>query len=59
MSDIKLKFVVRIRNNMRTEFDHHKYRVIKFYDAQNHEYRLATNLTKIQWSYDLFPEILF
>lgn len=46
MSDAELKFVVRIRNNMKTKFDHDKYRVVKFYDAQNCEYRLATNLTE-------------
>ncbi len=28
------------------EFGHHKYAVVKFYNAQNHEYRLATNLTE-------------
>jgi putative transposase len=46
MSDAELKFVVRIRNNMKTKFDHDKYRVLKFYDAQNSEYRLVANLTE-------------
>ena len=31
---------------MKTKFDHDKYRVVKFYDAQNCEYRLVTNLTE-------------
>ena len=46
MSDAKLKFILRIRNNMKIRFDHDKYRVVKFYDAQNSEYRLVTNLTE-------------
>ena len=46
MSDAKLKFVVRIRNNIKTKFDYDKYRVIKFYDVQNSEYGLTTNLTE-------------
>jgi putative transposase len=46
MSDARLKFVLRIRNNIKTKFDHDKYRVVKFYDAQNCEYGLATNLTE-------------
>jgi hypothetical protein len=51
MSDAKLKFVLRIKNNMKIKFDHDKYRVVKFYDAQNSEYRLATNLIKIPLFY--------
>ena len=46
MSDAKIDFVLRIKNNMQTEFDHNKYRVVKFYDNKNLEYRLATNLTE-------------
>jgi hypothetical protein len=39
MSDAKLKF------------DHDKYRMVKFYDVQNSEYRLTTNLIKIPLFY--------
>jgi len=33
------------------KFDHDKYRMVKFYDVQNSEYRLATNLIKIPLFY--------
>jgi len=48
MTDAKIKFVVRIKNNMKMEFEHNKYRVVRFYDAQNTEFRLATNLEKFK-----------
>ncbi len=44
MTDAKIKFVVRIKNNMKMEFDHNKYRVVRLYDDKNTEFRLATNL---------------
>ncbi|MEI6430187.1 MAG: transposase, partial [Pseudanabaena sp. ELA607] len=48
MTDAKIKFVVRIKNNMKMKFDHNKYRVVRFYDAQNTEFRLATNLKEVK-----------
>ena len=45
MSETQTQFVVRIKNNMKTQFDHEKYRVVCFCDREEGtEYRLATNL---------------
>ncbi len=46
ITDAKIKFVLRIKNNMRAKLNHDQYRVVRFYDNENHEYRLATNLTE-------------
>ncbi len=46
ISDAKINFVLRIRNNMRTKLQHNKYRVVKSYGNENIEYRLATNLAE-------------
>jgi len=48
MSQTGTLFVVRIKNNMKTECDHKKYRVVCFCDLESKvEYRLATNLQEI------------
>lgn len=48
MSQTKTLFVVRIKNNMKTELDHQRYRVVCFCDLESKtEYRLATNLEKM------------
>jgi putative transposase len=48
MSQTGTLFVVRIKNNMKTEFDHEKYRGVGFCDLESKtEYRLATNLKEI------------
>jgi len=45
MSQTQTLFVVRIKNNMRAEFEHQRYRVVWFCDLESRtEYRLATNL---------------
>ena len=45
MSQTQTLFVVRIKNNMKTELDHQRYRVVWFCDLESRtEYRLATNL---------------
>lgn len=45
LSRLKHLFLVRIKNNMKTELDHNRYRVIRFYDIDNGvEFRLATNI---------------
>jgi putative transposase len=45
MSQTGTLFVVRIKNNMKTELEHQRYRVVRFYDiATGSEFRLATNL---------------
>jgi len=48
MSQAKTLFLVRIRNNMKTEVDHERYRIICFCDLESKtEYRLATNLQEM------------
>ena len=48
MSETQTRFVVRIKNNMKTQFDHQKYRVVWFCDLEERtEYRLATNLMEM------------
>ena len=48
MSETQTKFVVRIKNNMKTQFEHQKYRVVWFCDLEERtEYRLATNLMEM------------
>lgn len=48
MSQTKTQFVVRIKNNMKTEFDPQRYRVVWFCDLESKtEYRLATNLREM------------
>ena len=45
MSQTGTKFVVRIKNNMKTELDHQRYRVVWFCDLESRsEFRLATNV---------------
>lgn len=45
LSQLKHLFMVRIKNNMTTELEHNRYRVIRFYDIDNGvEFRLATNI---------------
>jgi len=46
MSENETLFIVRIKNNMQTQFNHDKYRVVWFCDLESQrEYRLATNVT--------------
>ncbi len=41
-------FVVRIKNNMKTELDHYRYRIVWFCDLESRtEFRLATNLSDL------------
>lgn len=48
MSQSNTLFVVRIKNNMKTEFDHQRYRVVWFCDLLSQtEYRLATNVEQM------------
>jgi putative transposase len=45
LSATKTHFVVRIKNNMKTELDHQRYRIVWFCDLESRsEFRLATNL---------------
>ena len=45
LSATKTRFVVRIKNNMKTELNHQRYRVVWFCDLESRsEFRLATNL---------------
>ena len=45
LSQTQTQFVIRIKNNMKTEFDHQRYQVIWFCDVESQtEFRLATNL---------------
>lgn len=46
LSQLEHLFVMRIKNNMKTELNHDRYRVIRFYDIDSGvEFRLATNLS--------------
>jgi len=48
LSQTKTLFVVRIKNNMKTELEHTRYRVVWFCDLESQtEFRLATNLEEI------------
>jgi putative transposase len=48
MSQTETLFVVRIKNNMKTKFDHERYRVVWFCDVESQtEYRLATNVNQM------------
>lgn len=48
MSQSHTLFVVRIKNNMKTEFDHQRHRVVWFCDLLSRtEYRLATNVEQM------------
>lgn len=48
LSATQTRFVVRIKNNMKTELDHQRYRVVCFCDLESRsEFRLATNLTTL------------
>lgn len=48
LSQTKTLFVVRIKNNMRTELDHKRYRVVWFCDLESQsEFRLATNVERM------------
>lgn len=48
MSLAHTKFVVRIKNNMKTELDHDRYRVVWFCDLESQsEFRLATNVNEM------------
>ncbi|AXY68126.1 transposase [Thermosynechococcus sichuanensis E542] len=45
LCEAKRKFIVRIKNNMRTEVNHDRYRVVHFWDIDSKtEFRIATNL---------------
>jgi Transposase DDE domain. len=51
LSETNTLFVVRIKNNMRTELNHSRYRVIWFCDVESRtEFRLATNLSAEEFS---------
>ena len=48
LSQTQTLFVVRIKNNMKTEFDHQRYRVVWFCDLESRtEFRLATNVEQM------------
>lgn len=48
LSQTKTLFVVRIKNNMKTELDHQRYRVVWFCDLESRrEFRLATNVEQM------------
>lgn len=48
MSLTNTKFVVRIKNNMKTKLDHNRYRVVCFCDLESRsEFRLATNVDEV------------
>ena len=48
MSQTKTLFVVRIKNNMKTELEHERYRVVWFCDLESRtEFRLATNVEQM------------
>nr|WP_217523228.1 transposase [Pleurocapsa sp. PCC 7327] len=48
LSATQTRFVVRLKNNMKTELDHQRYRVVWFCDLESHsEFRLATNLAEM------------
>jgi putative transposase len=48
LSQTKTLFVVRIKNNMKTELDHQRYRVVWFCDLESQtEFRLATNVEQM------------
>ncbi len=48
MSQAKTLFLVRIRNNMKTEVAHERYQIVCFCDLESKvEYRLATNLKEV------------
>jgi putative transposase len=48
LSRTQTRFVVRIKNNMKTELDHSRYRVVWFCDLESRsEFRLATNLAEM------------
>lgn len=48
MSQTKTLFVVRIKNNMKTELDHQRYRVVWFCELESRSaFRLATNLAQM------------
>jgi putative transposase len=48
MSHTKTLFVVRIKNNIKTKFDHQRYRVVWFCDVESRtEYRLAINVNQM------------
>ena len=48
LSQTNTLFVVRIKNNMKTELDHARYRVVWFCDLESQtEFRLATNVERM------------
>lgn len=48
LSATQTPFVVRIKNNMKTDLDHQRYRVVWFCDLESRsEFRLATNLDQM------------
>lgn len=48
LSATQTHFVVRIKNNMKTDLDHQRYRVVWFCDLESRsEFRLATNLDQM------------
>ena len=58
LSQTNTLFVVRIKNNMRTELNHSRYRVIWFCDVESRtEFRLATNLPAEEFSNEEIGDI--
>ncbi|QEQ00681.1 transposase [Thermosynechococcus sp. CL-1] len=47
LSERKCSFVVRIKNNMRMKLNHERYRVVQFFDENQREFRIATNLKEL------------
>ncbi|WNC54229.1 MULTISPECIES: IS4 family transposase [unclassified Thermosynechococcus] len=47
LSERKCSFVVRIKNNMRMKLNHERYRVVQFFDENQTEFRIATNLKEL------------
>ena len=58
LSETDTLFVVRIKNNMRTELNHSRYRVIWFCDVESRtEFCLATNLSAEEFSNEEIGDI--
>ena len=58
LSQTNTLFVVRIKNNMRTELNHSRYRVVWFCDVESRtEFRLATNLSAEEFSNEEIGDI--
>ncbi len=58
LSQTNTLFVVRIKNNMRTELNHSRYRVVWFCDVESRtKFRLATNLSAEEFSNEEIGDI--